>query len=170
MAFYRKFLEIGSKIFHVIGVLSLSAIIVVVSWGVFVRKFLTPLPWTEEICALFFISLAFSGACVATYKRRHIVVDFLHQKFSKEMAKIIAIVSNLLIIAFMCLVCVGSFLLLPQIHMILTVNLDIPRSVFFSPLLVASIYIALFFIYDTIMILTKKNEEETAQPAGGNHS
>ena len=169
MAFYKKFLELGCKFFHAVGTIALAGIVVAVSCGVFARKVVgSPLTWPEELCTLLFICLAFSGACVSTYRKKHIIVDFLCQKFPKTSMRLITILMNVLIIIFMCLVCVGSFFLLPQVHMVLTVVLDIPRSVFFFPLLLASLYIVLFYIYDTIMVLTGKSE--AVQPEGEIHS
>ena len=157
MRLYRRFLEIGCTFFLWIGTIALSVIIVAVTCAVFSRKVLgNPFAWTEEVCTLMFICLAFSGACVSTYRKKHIIVDFLNHKFPKETARIITIILNLLIIIFLVLVCIGSFFLLPQTFMVLTVVLDISRSVFFFPLLTASFYIALFYIYDTILIIMKK--------------
>ena len=165
MVLYKRFLEIGCKIFHIIGTMALFGIVISITCGIFTRKVLgSPFTWTEELCALLFITLAFSGACVSTYRKKHIIVDFLCQKFSKKTIRLVTLSSNILIIIFMGVLFVGSVLLQTETYMILSVILDIPRSVFFLPLLLASVYMGLFFIYDTIMILT------AGQPEGGIHS
>ena len=169
MGFYKKFLEIGCKVFHVIGTCSLAGIVIAVSCNVFARRVLgRPIVWTEELCTLLFIILAFSGACVSTYKKKHIVVDFLSKKFPAKTARGLNIAMDLLIIVFMGLVCVGSFYLQGQIRIIISVILQIPRGVFFLPLLLGSAYITLYYIYDIIVILTSKNE--TIQSVEGGSS
>ena len=165
MAFYKKFLELGCRVFHIIGTLALSGIVVIISCGVFMRKVMgNPFTWTEELCALLFITLAFSGACVSTYRKKHIVVDFLSQKFPVKVVKKITLVGNIVIIIFFCVLLAGSISLQRQTYMILSVILDIPRSVFFLPLLLASVYMALYFIYDTIILLRAKDNN---QPKAG---
>ena len=169
MALYKKFLEIGCKVFHILGTMALAGIVVSISCGIFMRKVMgNPFTWTEELCALLFIILAFSGACVSTYRKKHIIVDFLNQKFSKKTAWYINLSTNILIIIFMGVLFAGSVLLQTETYMILSVILDIPRSVFFLPLLLASVYMGLFYIYDTIIILT--GNAGAGQPEGRSYS
>ena len=160
MAFYKKFLELGCWFFHIIGTLALTTIVVVVTCGIIARNLGNPITWIEEISTLMFITLAFSGACVSSYKKKHIIVDFFSQKLPEKTARLVNILLNLLIIVFVCLVFVGGIYLHSRVRIVLTVILDIPRSVFFFPLIMASAYMVLFYIYDTILLLAGYNGDK----------
>lgn len=134
-----------------LGVAILAVIVLTLTAGIISRYcFNSPFDWTEELATFLFIWVSFLGAGVASAKRRHVTVDFITGKFSEKNMKKVRIVTNLLIIALMAVIAVGSVILLPQMKTHSSVALNISKVWFYLPIMVVSIYMILVYLVDVI--------------------
>ena len=146
----ERLIKIGDRVYVTIGVLLLAALVIVVSAGIVVRYvFNSPFSWTEELVTLFFIWISFLGAAVASARHKHVVVDFLSAKISPSAKTVIGIVSDILTMAFLIMVIIGSVILLPQMFHGSTA-LNIPKSVYYLAVLVSSALIFLVHLESLI--------------------
>jgi len=146
MAVLRRIIHWGEKIQLVIGVLALAMIIASVTAGIISRYvFGSPFTWTEELATFLFIWLSFIGAGIASARKKHIVADFLIQKIPAKHANIIRIIINILVLILLVLIAVGGFILQPKTATSASIALNIPRNLYYLPILIAAVY--MFFVY-----------------------
>ncbi len=163
MKFLKKLLDLGEKLMRFIAALCLCILVAAVSAGVFSRRVLNALiSWTEELSTILFIYLSFACMAVATVRKKHIVVDFLTNRLSLRQNARLYLGANGLILVFLAIVVVGALQLQTEASFTSSVMLKIPKRVYYIPVLVSSLYMLLFYIYDTIEEignLTYKNQE-----------
>lgn len=148
----NKIIYHGFYILRAIAAVCLLTIVVAITAGIISRKILnSPFSWTEELTTILFIWLAFLGAAVVSAKRGHVAVDFLTDKFSPKMQKIVSISLNILTMALLVIMFVGSIILMPTMtHK--TVALQIPRYYYYIPIMIASFYMILVYTEDLARI------------------
>lgn len=61
------------------------------------------LPWSEELARILFVTSVFLGIAIAARRREHIVVDFLFNGLPPRPRHVVAILFNLLVLAFLTL-------------------------------------------------------------------
>jgi TRAP-type C4-dicarboxylate transport system permease small subunit len=164
MTILRRIIQWGEKIQMVIGVIALAAIIVSVTGGIISRYvFGSPFTWTEELATFLFIWLSFIGAGIASARKKHVVADFLIQKIPAERANIIRIVINALVLLLLVLIAVGGFILQPKTATSASVALNIPRNLYYLPVLIAAIYMFFVYLAETIeMVESLKASDKPA--------
>jgi TRAP-type C4-dicarboxylate transport system permease small subunit len=127
-------------------------LIITVSIGVVARYFFRlPFDWTEELVTMCFVWISFMAAAVAAARHKLTVVDFFINKTSPLAQKIIGVISDLLILMFVVMLFIGSFFLMPRMAGHVSVALNVPRTIYYVPLFLASILI--FFVYLENLIL-----------------
>ena len=156
----KLFVEWGAKLQLGIGVLVLFTIVASMTAGIFMRFIGYPFTWTEELCTVLFVWLAFMGASVASWQRRHIYVDYLVAKCKPEVAKIVKIVSQILILIFLAVLFVGAVKFLPRTVHATTVALGIPRTVSYIPITICSFYMFFAYLYDLLTTIKNPDEEQ----------
>jgi len=73
----RKALDMLNRVSEYMVIALYTVMISLMTVQVILRKFFSaPLPWAEEASRILFVWMVFIGAALATYARRHIVVDF----------------------------------------------------------------------------------------------
>ncbi len=90
--------------------------VVDVLWGVFTRFVLnSPSRWTEEIARLLLMWVALLGAAVAYGRSEHLGFDYLVEQLDPAAKKLLALVSQCIVIAFALLVMVyGGFVMVTE--------------------------------------------------------
>jgi TRAP-type C4-dicarboxylate transport system permease small subunit len=161
----NRIIKVGDRIYVSIGVLLLATLVITVSIGVFARYvFNSPFDWTEELVTVIFIWISFLGAAVASARHKHVVVDIFTAKASPHVRNLIGIVSDLLTMLFLAMVIIGAVILLPtMLHT--SVALNIPRWVYYIPVLASSVLIFLVHLVSIIQetkILSGKSNTEAA--------
>ena len=147
----KKILRTLGNIQWYAGVACMAVIVVAVTAGVFSRKILNaPLSWVEELCTLLFIYLAFFGASVAAMNGKHVSADFLTSRFSEQRKKVLHIVQLVIILSLLALMAVSAVILAPKMATHSSTNLDIPKNIYFIPILFSSVY--MFFVYTVEII------------------
>lgn len=132
------------RIDEAIGVACMLAIVGSISWGVVTRyMFPQPASWTFEAAVIAFGWLVFFGAAACIRWRMHADVDALVALFPAPVRRGIFI-ANWFLLAALFLVLAAMFAWQAVIaHQIRVVSLDIPRSVVYAPMAVASLLMLL---------------------------
>jgi len=130
----------------------MMVLIVTVSVGVIARYFFRlPFDWTEELVTLCFVWISFLAAAVAAVRRKLTVIDFFINRTSPFTQRVTGLCSDLLILVFLVMLAIGSISLLPRMVLHFSVALNIPRTVYFLPVLLASLL--MFFVYLESLIM-----------------
>jgi TRAP-type C4-dicarboxylate transport system permease small subunit len=131
----------------------LLILIVSITLAVFYRYILnSPFTWTEELATFLFIWISFLGATTATYEKRHVSIDFLIERFPRKVNDIIKIFTTVLILVFMVLVVVGSFILFPTMTHV-SVALHIPKYLYYSAIASASVMMFSMYIVELVELV-----------------
>lgn len=141
MKFVKKFIKIGGTVQWYMGVVCMLVIMISVTAGVICRKFFnSPLNWVEELCTFLFIYLAFCGASVAAMNKKHVSADFLTTKLSPKANKILLICQRALMILLLAVMFFGAIILQPKMMGHSSTNLDLPKNLYYIPILFSSFY------------------------------
>ncbi len=152
MKLLRAVIHWGMKAQSVVGALCLITLVSVMSLSILLRYvFNRPLEWTEEFIGFVFIWLSFLGAAVVAAKRRHVAVDFVTGNLPPKLKFWLQLVINALVMALLAVMFVSTVLLLPTMTHV-TVTLEIPRYYYNLPVLVASFFMFLVYLEDTIVL------------------
>ncbi|MFY9511983.1 MAG: TRAP transporter small permease [Rubrivivax sp.] len=127
-----------------VAVLCLVAIVLSIGWGVLTRYVMPqPAAWTFEVAVIAFGWLVFFGAAACVRHRMHADVDALVARFSAPVRRGIFI-ANWWLVATLFLVLAVMFAWQAAIaHEIRVVVIDIPRSVVYAPMALASLLMLL---------------------------
>ncbi len=123
-------------------VAGLAAVIVVFSvlWGVITRyAFPQPAAWSYEVATNAFAWLVFFGAAGGVRHRLHSDIDVLVATFPPQWQRLISLFNFWLLTAFFASLAVFFALHTIDAHRSLTIALNLPRSVIYGPLVVASV-------------------------------
>ncbi|QDT00356.1 TRAP transporter small permease [Adhaeretor mobilis] len=94
-------------------IFAVALLVIDVLWGVFTRFIMgSPSRWTEEIARLLLIWVALLGAAVAFGRREHLGFDYLAEQLDPAVKKMMALITQSIVIAFALVVMVygGSIL------------------------------------------------------------
>ncbi len=101
------------KVLEVALIFMMSALVLVVLWGVFGRFILNASPrWTEEVATYLLVWLCLLGAVVAFARNEHLGVDLLISRFDLANRRLCELVVQCLVILFCAIVLIygGSIL------------------------------------------------------------
>jgi TRAP-type C4-dicarboxylate transport system permease small subunit len=149
-------------------VLLLIVLVITVSAGVISRYFFnSPFVWTEELVTVLFVYISFLGAAVASARHNHVAVDLITSKAAPETRNLIGLIANLLIMMFLTMVIIGAVILIPEMLTHTSVALNIPRTVYYLPVLASSLLIFVVHLVEIIQgvdsLLVNKNKKENPQ-------
>lgn len=122
--------------YFVTAVFSLMVILIVIQ-VIFRYALAIALTWSEETARLLFVWATFLGAAVVGREKEHIRIDYVLKKFSGEMQRLLELVIDILCIAFLLIVVLGSWRMI-----CLTWNTRLPSARF---LRIGYLYVPLFF-------------------------
>lgn len=128
------------RIDEAIAVVCMLAIVFSITWGV-VTLYLFPQPaaWTFEAAVIAFGWLVFFGSAACIRWRMHADVDVLVAKFPPA-ARQVVFIFNWFLLAVLFAVLAAMFAWQAVIaHAIRVVSLDVPRSVVYAPMSLASV-------------------------------
>src|SRR5690349_1825118 len=132
------------RIDEAIAVACMLAIVFSITWGV-VTRYLLPQPaaWTFEAAVIAFGWLVFFGSAACIRWRMHADVDALVAMFPPPLRRAVFIF-NWFLLAALFIVLAAMFAWQARLaHEIRVVSLDIPRSVVYAPMAVASLMMLL---------------------------
>lgn len=99
--------KVMDKVLATACVALFAILVVTVTWQVFTRQVLNdPSSWSEELAGYVFVWLGMFGATLVFSERGHIAVDYVVRKCAANVQRVIAVLVQVLIIAFAALVMV----------------------------------------------------------------
>jgi TRAP-type C4-dicarboxylate transport system permease small subunit len=144
----KRLVLLAEKVFTAGAVLALSGIIVIITAGIIARYvFNSPFVWTEELALLLFVWLSYLSIGVATFKRKHVVADFLVQNINQRYKELLRLIFSILSIAFLIFVFWSSIAILPTL-LFETAALKIPRTFYYYPMVCVMPFMILFYLIE----------------------
>jgi TRAP-type C4-dicarboxylate transport system permease small subunit len=125
---------------ELIGVCALLAILASMSWGV-ISRYIFPQPavWTYEVALITFAYLIFFGAVTGVRLRMHAAIDVLTATFPPRAQRAVVWFNYILLAIFFAVMATMFFWQAWTAHDIRTIALNLPKSVLYAPIAVASI-------------------------------
>ena len=157
----RKSLDILSKILQSIaGILFLFIFIINIA-GIFCRTFLNvSLLWVADVTYLSTAWMLAIGMAVAFYKKGHIAIEFVIDKFPKKIKKIVQIFLITITVAFLISLIVSGWETALMKRQIYFVVLNIPMAYAFMALPIFALFSTLFIFCRLINIVVPNSKEE----------
>jgi len=157
-------MNIISKIIDVIMMIALGVMSIIVFVNVILRYiFESGISWSVELSQILFLVLVFFGAIQAYKENTHIQVDVLITKLPKVWQKILAVVSNVIVLYILYVLFRGSVQLVDENTVMTTPILGIPQSYIYAMGVILSVLIAILTIIKTVQIFTNKEEEASVE-------
>ena len=155
----KKFLDIFSDVLQTIsGILFLFIFLINVA-GIINRTFLDfSLLWVADVTTIAVAWMLALGMSVAVYKKVHITIDFVKNKFPQKGKKILEIIMTLIMIAFFISLIFSGWktaIMKMRIHFVV---LYIPMGYAFMALPVFAFFSTIFMTYRLKDILLSKEE------------
>jgi len=155
----KKTLDILSDVLQTIsGVLFLFIFLINVA-GIINRTFLDfSLLWVADVTTIAVAWMLALGMSVAVYKKVHITIDFVKNKFPQKGKKILEIITTLIMIAFLIILIVAGWkttVMKMRIHFVV---LYIPTAYAFMALPVFAFFSTIFMTYRLVNITLSKEE------------
>ncbi len=155
----KKALDILSNVLQTIsGSLFLFIFIVNVA-GIICRTFLNfSLLWVADACYLSIAWMLALGMSAAIYKKGHITIEFIRDKFPQKVKKVLEIVLTLIMIVFLINLIFSGWETVIMKMRIYFVVLNIPTAYAFMALPVFAFFSAIFMTYRLVNITLSKEE------------
>jgi len=155
----KKFLDIFSNVLQTIsGILFLFIFLINIA-GIINRTFLDfSLLWVADVNTIAIAWMLALGMSVAIYKKVHITIDFVKNKFPQKVKKILEIVLTLIMIAFLIILIFAGWktvIMKMRIHFVV---LYIPTAYAFMALPVFAFFSTIFMTHRLVNILLSKGE------------
>ena len=135
-------------VIETIAAVVLGVTMIVTTVGIISRYvFNSSLSWTEEVCCIMLVWLAYLTAGLATVSKSHVVADFLSQKLKGVGKKIQAWIVRVLELVFLVTITHAMLKLFPTIR-IITPALEISRKIYYIPMIGMSFYMIFAILLD----------------------
>jgi len=155
----KKALDILSNVLQTIsGILFLFIFIINVA-GIICRTFLDfSLLWVADVCYLSIAWMLAFGMSAAIYKKGHITIEFIRDKFPQNIKKVLEIVLTLIMIAFLINLIFSGWETAIMKMRIYFVLLNIPMAYAFMALPIFAFFSVIFMTYRLVNITLSKEE------------
>ena len=154
----NKIMMVVYDILENVAAVFLTAVIIVVLCGIVSRYiFNSPFIWTEEVCTLLMVNLAYTSATMATVRKGHLVADFITGAFPGKFAWWHRLVVWCVTIFFLGFLLFSILKLMPNVKM-LSAALRIPRQVFYFPCMLGSFGMLFFNVIHILNHLFPGND------------
>lgn len=142
---------------------SLMLLVVFVALQVIFRLTGFSAPWTEELARFLFVYVTFFGSIVVFAEGGHIVINFLLERLPIKIRRVMEIIINIMVAAFLMLIIVGGKSTLEVNKVVTAASLRwFKMNYLYGGVLVAGI-IMLIHIIINILKLVSEYEQETLQ-------
>jgi TRAP-type C4-dicarboxylate transport system permease small subunit len=146
MSALNKIVVILYDFFQTLGAIVLTVILTTVFLGIVSRyMFNRPFIWTEEVCTLLMVYLAYLSAPLATISKEHVVADFFKNLLPKRFNYVLTFIIRLFEIFFFVYVALSCIHYIPG-RTYITPALRIPRVAFYAPVLAGTLVILLAIV------------------------
>jgi TRAP-type C4-dicarboxylate transport system permease small subunit len=124
--------RVVNKIVETSVLVMLSAMVVIVSAGVFWRYGLNDaLSWSEELVRYLLVWVSFLGASMATYRGAHIAITLFIDRLPQQVQRLVILSVNLLIILFLVIILYQGVKILPVMAVRVAPTLGVRMNVFY---------------------------------------
>lgn len=159
----QKFMKGLEKLIERFTVVCLMLLVIFVALQVVFRFMGYSAPWTEEMARFLYVYVTFFGSIVVFNKSGHIVIDFLLTRLPMKMRNVVEIIINILVVAFLVLIIIGSKSTLEVNQVVTAASLRwFKMNYLYGGVLVASI-IMLIYPITNIWRLVLGNDEKILQ-------
>jgi TRAP-type C4-dicarboxylate transport system permease small subunit len=146
MKVLNRIIVIFYDLFETLGAIVLAVILSTVLLGIVSRYvFNRPFIWTEEVCTLLMVYLAYLSAPLATISKEHVVADFFKNILPKKFDYALTFIIRLFEIFFFVYVALSCIHYIPG-RTYITPALRIPRIAFYVPVLAGTLVILLSIV------------------------
>ena len=146
--------KIVEKFFATISGISL-AIVFIVSFAQVVQRFVfnMSMPWAPDVTRIFFVYSVLCGMCVGVIRKSHLSIDVLVHALPERARVVLAFVSNVLVIIFLCFVFKESFPFIAGNADQTTPYLNFPMSYVYAAFPVCIIVMLAYLMIDSVSVL-----------------
>ena len=139
--------HIVSKILeHAVGVLFLG-LAAVAFVQVFFRYLLNnPLTWAHEVDIILMVWAVWLGAAVGIYRKTHLRITLLSERFSMEVQRVLALSIDLLVLIFLFTVGIKGIGVVRSMEGMTFTSVDLPRGLMFAAAPVGAALMVLLLI------------------------
>ncbi len=130
------------------------AIVFLVTFAQVVQRYVLhiPIPWANDVIRISFIYSVFLGMAVGVFKKAHINVDVLVNALPSRIKGWSAILTNIIVLLFLCVVLYFSYSFTLANRDQYTTYLFIPMSYVYAIVPISVFLMVVFLILDTIKI------------------
>jgi TRAP-type transport system small permease protein len=115
----RRFISVLETVLEYFACSCLVLMTVIITYQIFMRYFFSATPgWSEELALLLMVWFAFIGMAIGVRRRNHLSIEFLVAKLSNTAQAYVAILNELLILAF------GAILFIFGVNMMITSSMS----------------------------------------------
>lgn len=146
------------KVMRVFCAVAFASMVLLTVWQVLTRYiFNSPSTWSEELASYIFAWVTILGAAYVFGKREHMAIPIFVEQFSLKTQRILAILSEVIILLFAVVILVygGTSITLLGMGQ-LSSSLGIQMGVFYSVIPISGVFTAIYSILN-IYDLSKKN-------------
>ena len=148
MKAFNKFILVSYDLIRNVAGAVLVAIILIVTSGIISRYvFGKALSWTEEVCCLLLIWMCYLSASLTTVKKEHVVADFVSSSLPEGAQKLLRTIIRFGELIFFAVIAYSCMLLIPRLTNF-SAALEIPRYVYYLPVLIGSLYMSFAVLVD----------------------
>jgi len=149
---------LSNALLTIAGILFVVIFIIYVA-GIICRTLLVPLLWVDDTSSLLFpwmLSLAMS---VAVYRKAHLTIEFVRDKFPRNVQKVVKIVMTIVSLGFFGIITVAGWQTVRmKMGMNFTVLSTIPTGYAFAAMPVFGVLSLVFMTYRLVNIIQSKEE------------
>jgi TRAP-type C4-dicarboxylate transport system permease small subunit len=138
---------IVSKILeYAVGVLFLTLAAITFAQVFFRYLLKNPLTWAHEVDIILMVWAVWLGAAVGIYRKAHLRITLLSERFSKEVQRVLALSIDLLVLIFLIAVGIKGIGVVRSMEGMTFTSVDLPRGLMFAAAPVGAALMAFLLI------------------------
>lgn len=147
--------------FEYLGLLFLSAMVLIVTWQVFARQGLGQAPqWSEEVSLILMVWIGFVSIAIGFRERVHISLEFLVTRFPEGAQKVVEKLIGGLVLAFGLFLVVQGWEFTTQTLGSTLPSTGLPRATLYVILPVTGFMICVYSVLQLIGVQTEKHQQQ----------
>lgn len=153
------------KTIETMGIIGLTGVLAVTLMQVILRYvFKSPVTWAEEIARLFEAWVIFLGSYIALRKGVHVSVDFFVKMMPRTTQRVITICTNVLVLAFLAAVFIGSISLIQNVWGTLSTAAEYPAPIFPAAVAFGMLTMFIELLRQTVLLIRGRDVGILASP------
>ena len=154
-----SFWKISDAVLNVGTVLLLANVLILMLLQIVMRYvFNNPLTWSEEIARLSLFWMAFLGAVIAVREKSHLCVDLVVHAFPEKLSKIVTIITDLLVLAFLVGLCVWGIKYCQMNMIAKSLVTGLVKGKVYTVIPISAAWMILYHLRNMVNLLTGKDK------------